>query len=166
MYLVNDFNTTVRKAFDEIDPHWEDYKGLVVCGTHSPDIVKTEETIEKLQWARETGFPTLGICFGYQLMAIEYARNVLKQPLATSEEFGTTGDFVVVKLPQLHVGLHNGQTYWHNYEVLEGLRDKMYHSKDPFYYGVQYHPEYQSSKDKPHSLLVEFLDYAKRYSKI
>ena len=43
--------------------------------------------INALAWARETGTPALGLCLGMQLMVIEYARNVLKIPTATSTEF-------------------------------------------------------------------------------
>lgn len=162
MFVINDFNTSVRKAFDEIDPKWQSYEGLVVCGTHTPTKDEVWNTIQNLHQARLSGIPTLGICFGYQLMAIEYARNVLHQSDATSEEFDDEGEFVVYRLPELHVGLHGGETYWNNYAVREGLQKIMYQSGDPFYKGVQYHPEYQSSKDNPHPLLVEFLQACRK----
>ena len=37
---------------------------------------------------------------------------------ATSEEFGQ-GVFVVKKRPELKVGLHDGESWWSNYEVIE-----------------------------------------------
>ncbi len=40
-----------------------------------------------LRWAREHQVPTLGICLGLQCMVIEYARNVLGLPEASSTEF-------------------------------------------------------------------------------
>ena len=109
MEILNDFNTTVKKALEEIDPNYQDYPGLVICGTHSPHDV--EQMIEKIREAREYGTPFLGICFGHQLAAIEYARNVLGIKDATSEEFGK-GNFVVYKLPQLNVGLHNSFNFF------------------------------------------------------
>lgn len=175
MELLNDFQTSVRKAFDEIDPHWESYDGLVICGTHSPHDQDWEKQLEKIKEARETNKPTLGICFGLQLMAIEYARNVLGIKDAVSEEFNQKGQFVVVKLPTLNVGLLDGESWWNNYAVLGGVFSvdnkwdvEYWHvgsdyakratlDNHPHFRGVQFHPEYQSSKEKPHPLLVNFL---------
>jgi len=153
MQLRNDFTTSVERALSEIDPLWREYPGLVVCGTHSPHDV--EEMIGEIAKARVDGTPFLGICFGHQLAAIEYARNVLGIPEATSEEFGE-GHIVVKKLPQLNVGLKDGESFWNNYEVV--IKTK----HPPHFFTCQFHPEYQSSKDKPHPLLVQFLDYAKK----
>lgn len=163
MELLNDFNTTIRKAFDEIDPNWEKYEGLVICGTHTPK--DWEEQIDKIKQARERDIPTLGICFGHQLMAVEFARNILRIEGATSEEFATEPPFVVVKRKDLKVGLHGGETYWNWYEVRDDILDAMikWKRENPFnfYESVQYHPEYQSSKDNPHPLLVRFLKVCK-----
>lgn len=109
--------------------------------------------ISKIKEAKNKKAPFLGICFGHQLAAIEWARaNGI--PDATSEEFGE-GTFVVKKLPELKVGLFDGESYWHNYDVTIEW-EKPYN-----FYTTQSHPEYQSSKDKPHPLLVKFLDHAK-----
>jgi len=43
--------------------------------------------IGALRWAREHQVPTLGLCLGLQSMVIEYARNVLGMPDASSTEF-------------------------------------------------------------------------------
>lgn len=166
MKILNDFSTSVRKALSEIDENYESYPGLVVCGTHSPHDV--EEMIEEIWRAREDGMPFLGICFGHQLAAIEYARNVLNKPYATSEEFVHLhmakpgyADFIVKgRKDGLKVGLHDGETYWNHYEVVEGF-DSLW-KKPPHFITCQYHPEYQSSKDKPHPLLVEFLNICRK----
>ena len=152
MEILNDFSTSVKKAFDEIDPNWKDYDGLVICGTHSPH--DTEALIEKIFVARETGRQTLLICFGHQLGAIQWARqNGIKD--ATSEEFGK-GTFVVKKRPELKVGLHEGESWWSNYDVaIDWEIPKNFIS-------VPYHPEYQSSEGKPHPILVEFLNRCRR----
>lgn len=158
MEIVNDFQTSVRKALSEIDPEWWSYDGLIVCGTHAPHDM--ELLLKRIRLARETERPFLGICFGHQLAAIEYARNVLGQLDATSEEWGK-GDFVVHKRPGgLKVGLHEGETWWNNYEVVPGFESMWI--KPSHFITVQYHPEYQSSKDKPHPVLTKFIELCKR----
>lgn len=169
MEIVGDFQTSVRRALEEIDPNYLAYPGLVVCGTHSPESMDIEDTLEKIKEVRERGLPFLGICFGHQLAAIEYARNVMGIPNATSEEFGPTdGDFLVYKLPRLKVGLHHsgdsflrskGESYWNNYEVQPEFIEIW--KKDKHFISVQYHPEYQSSSGNPHPLLALFIDICK-----
>ena len=163
MILLNDFSTSVRKALDEIDPAWPTYEGLIVCGTHSPH--DTEDIILAIETARKLHKPILGICAGLQLMAIEYARNVLGIEDATSEEFGK-GTFVVKKLPSLNVGLKDGESYWNNYvvrqDILEKMRNKLF---SPRCVGVQFHPEYGSSIKKPHPILLNFINECKNYAK-
>ena len=155
MELLNDFTVSVEKALEEINSNWRNYDGLIIAGTHSPHDV--EMMIDKIREARETGRPFLGICFGHQLAAIEYARNVLRIKDATSEEFGQ-GTFVVNKLPELKVGLKDGESYWNNYEVdLPGWE------KPKNFITVQFHPEYQSSKERPHPILKEFLKCSKEF---
>ncbi len=46
-----------------------------------------EGKLGALRWSRENRVPTLGICLGLQTMVIEYARNVLGLPGASSSEF-------------------------------------------------------------------------------
>lgn len=91
-------------------------------------------------------------------MAIEYARNVLGHPNATSEELEEEGDFVVVKLPKLQVGLHKGESYWNNYALVDGFAEQMERMFTSSYFGVQFHPEYQSIIDRPHPVLIKFLE--------
>lgn len=157
MKILNSFNTTVEKALGEIDPRWKEYDGLIICGTHTPANV--EQMLILIREARETGLPFLGICAGYQLAAIEYARGVLNIKDATSEEWSTTGTFVVKKRPEMKVGLHEGETWWSNFDVDPKFAPPM----PPNFFCVPFHPEYQSAKDRPHPLLVDFLKFAKDY---
>lgn len=152
MEILNDFRTSVAKALGEIDPGWMDCVGLVVCGTHAPHDV--EYMIDKIQHARENKIPALLICFGYQLGCIEYARNVLGIKDATSEEFGS-GTFVVKRRPELKVGLHEGESWWSNYEA------ETWPIPEHFV-AVPFHPEYQSTKHHPHPLLVKFIDLCRK----
>lgn len=154
MKVLNDFKTSVSRALSEINPRWRDLPGLIICGTHAPH--DTEQMIEEIAEARESGLPTLLICHGYQLGAIEYARNVKGVKDATSEEFGT-GTFVVVKRQEMKVGLHQGESWWSNYTVIT-------HPEFPQnFFVAPFHPEYISRKGKPHPLLVKFLSACKKY---
>lgn len=155
MIVLNDFDTSVRRALTEIDSKWESYEGLIICGTHSPEKHDIEHQINEIRKAREDGTPFLGICFGHQLTAVEYARNVRGIKDACSQEWGN-GTAVVKKLPKLKVGLHNGESYWHNYEVAIRF------DSPPNFFTTQAHPEYQSTKKKPHPLLVSFIRYANK----
>lgn len=158
MLVLNSFHTTVEKALGEIDPKWRDYIGLVVCGTHTPQFV--DGMINAIREYREAGHPILGICFGHQLAAVEYARNVLGIENASSEEWGhPTDTFVVRKRDGLKVGLHDGETYWNNYEVDPEFEKRW--QKPENIITMQYHPEYQSSKSNPHPLLIKFIEHAK-----
>lgn len=62
-----------------------DVDGIVVPGGFG--IRGTEGKISAITFARERKIPYYGLCLGMQLAVIEYARNVLKIPQATSEEF-------------------------------------------------------------------------------
>lgn len=55
-----------------------------------------EWLIKSTQYARENNIPFLGICLGSQIMAIEFARNILHLPKATSEEWWNEWeDFII-----------------------------------------------------------------------
>ena len=156
MFILNDFNTSVRRALDEIDPNYESYNGLVICGTHNFHDV--EMMIGEIKKARENGTPALLICAGNQLAWIEWNRNVLGITDATSEEISKNGTFVVMKRPELKVGLHDGESWWSNY-YCAGAMDWVPPSN---FISVPFHPEYQSSKDKPHPLLTKFINLCKK----
>ena len=152
MLILNDFTTSVRRALSEIDPNWESYNGLIVAGTHNQQNV--DEIIDKIKYARDNKLPALLICAGYQLGAIQWARDN-GIPNATSEEFGQ-GTFVVKKRPELKVGIHEGENWWSNYEV-----SIAWDIPDNFV-AVPYHPEYSSTIDNPHPLLVKFINLCKK----
>ena len=63
-----------------------------------------EGKIEAIRFARENKVPFLGLCLGFQLGVVEYARNKLGITDATSEEFGE-GTHVIALLPEQE-GLH------------------------------------------------------------
>ncbi len=59
--------------------------GIIVPGGFGDRGAEGEIAAARL--ARETGLPYLGLCRGMQQMVIEFARNVLGEPEATSTEF-------------------------------------------------------------------------------
>jgi len=175
----SDFFTSVYKALEEIDPDFEKYTGLLCVGSHFP--AQIQEKIENIRRAREENVPFLGICFGMQLAAIEYARNVLGIVDATSEELAEGGTHVIKKMPELRVGVRlvcwdgscRMESHWHNYNFnkdferfykdnwemafMDGVLEVMKLKNHPFFVGIQFHPEYQSSRKMPHPLLKEFI---------
>src|SRR5690606_27689984 len=54
-----------------------------------------EGKIKAIEFARVKKIPFFGICLGLQLAIIEFARNVVGMPKATSEEFSIQGDSVI-----------------------------------------------------------------------
>jgi CTP synthase (UTP-ammonia lyase) len=58
-----------------------------------------EGVLNTIKWARETEFPLLGSCGGFQYMILEYARNVLGIANAAHEESDPeSGNFIISKL--------------------------------------------------------------------
>jgi CTP synthase (UTP-ammonia lyase) len=55
-----------------------------------------ENKIEAIKFARENNIPFLGVCYGMQIMVIEYARNVLNISNATTEEIDYSKSFTHV----------------------------------------------------------------------
>lgn len=196
----SDFTTSLVKALKEIDLNWESYPGLIIAGSHTP--VNIEEKIQKIKEARWSKKPFLGICLGFQLMIIEYARTALGKFKANSTEIDPQTNYpIIVKLndppgynneivrrvgikPTMDLwGKQQMESFWHNYKmnneyISEYVQDwKFLQSYDPdlgeyvidfllykpmaekniFFGGCQYHPEYQSSKQKPHWILENFL---------
>lgn len=154
MQILNDFSVSVHRALQEIDPEYMKYDSLVICGTHAPH--DTEMMIDKIQEARETKRPFYGECFGHQLACIEWAKNGMGIADATSEEFGK-GTFVVVKRPKMKIGYIDGESWWSNYMVREDVEKNYLKHKPNNFFTAPFHPSYQSSKNKPHPLLVSFL---------
>jgi CTP synthase (UTP-ammonia lyase) len=137
------FNTSLAKALSDIDKNWKKLDGLIICGVWPGDykLDNEDELIEKIRQARESGRPYLGICYGHQLACREYARNVLK----------IDDSKVLEKMPELKVGVHDGESYWHRYKT-----NIIWRAPDNFI-TTQFHPEYQSYPDKPHPILLKFI---------
>lgn len=67
-----------------------------------------EGMILAIKWAREQNIPFLGICLGFQLAVVEWARHVLNLPGSRSTEFVTDPvDPIIIFMPEIsrtHMG--------------------------------------------------------------
>ena len=66
-----------------------------------------EGKIRAIEVARTMGIPYLGICFGFQLAAVEHARHVLNRPKANTTEIDAATPDPVVCLLEQQQGLHD-----------------------------------------------------------
>ena len=187
-----DFTVNIWRAFNEIDPNWKNYKGLVIGGTHSPERKDVEMKIERIKEARENNIPFLGICAGFEWCILEYARNVLGLKEADTQELNPNTPIPIIeKMPELRVGQKQVilygqftvQSFWHNYKMNlkylplfakdwiwsvnqgEEIVDYMIYKPHWFFFISQFHPEYQSSKNNPHIILKDFLEAAKIWTR-
>ncbi|XP_035219633.1 CTP synthase 1-like, partial [Stegodyphus dumicola] len=82
--------------------------GIIVPGGFGTNGI--EGKISAIKWARESKKPFLGICLGFQLAVVEFARNVLGWEDAHTIE--TTGDKtkrnVVIEMEEHHTGIMGG----------------------------------------------------------
>ncbi len=155
-----------------------------------------------IETARREGIPFLGVCYGFQMAAVEFARTVLGLPEAnTTEVDPSTKDPVVCLLEEqksltelggtMRLGaqrvvvrpdsalarLYGRTELWerhrHRYEInpkyldrfaaaglavaataVDGRVEAFELAGHPFFFGVQYHPEFLSRPESPHPLYL------------
>ena len=186
------------------------YDGIVVPGGFGSRGV--EGIIAAVRFARERKVPYLGLCYGMQLAAVEFARNACGITDAhTAEVVADTKSPVIHVMPDqakkmlkreyggtmrlgawectLLPGTKSREAYGtdtiserhrHRYEFNNEYREKLAACgltvagtspdgalveiielrQHPFFVGVQFHPEFQSSPLKPHPLFQAFVDAA------
>ena len=74
----------------------KEYDGILVPGGFGETGI--EGKIKAIQYAREHKIPYFGLCYGMQLMLIEYARNVLKLPRAHTTEIDADATHPVIDI--------------------------------------------------------------------
>jgi CTP synthase len=165
-----------------------------------------EGMILAAQYARVHKKPYFGICLGFQVAVIEYARNVLGYQNADSREFNENSSHLVIDfMPGQNDEIDKGGTlrlgsypcrilpgtmmekcygvemiderHRHRYEVNNAFRDELAANglivsgtspdgqlvetmeipENPFFVGVQYHPEFRSRPNKAHPLFKGLL---------
>jgi CTP synthase len=143
----------------------------------------SEGKIAAARYARENKVPFFGICLGLQIATIEYARNAANLPRATSAEFDSNSPCTVIDImeTQRSVNRKGGSMRLGAYpcalEVNNTFRDQLEKSglvvsgtspdgtlveiielaDHPWFIGVQFHPEFQSTPKNPHPLFRGFV---------
>jgi CTP synthase len=79
-----------------VERRLEGCHGIIVPGGFG--VRGTEGKIECIRFARERKVPYLGLCLGFQMAVIEYARNVCGIPDANSSEFDPTCNRCVIDI--------------------------------------------------------------------
>jgi len=92
----------------------------------------SEGKIMAAGWARENEIPYLGVCFGFQLATVEFARNVLGLKGANSSELDSDGKYSVVDILPEQEGVKDmGATMRlgaHKVKVKPGIAKELYGS--------------------------------------
>jgi CTP synthase len=89
-------STDIENGYIDIEKELTDINGALIL----PGFGKrgTEGKVRAIKYLREHNIPTLGICFGFQLMVIEIARNVIGLSDANSSELDPSTPHPVIDL--------------------------------------------------------------------
>lgn len=136
----------IKEKLDDVD-------GLIVPGGFGTRGV--EGKINAIKVARESDIPFLGICYGFQLAVIEFARNVCGLEAHTTEVKKDAKDPVVFLLPQQLQMEYVGATMrlgGRDVEVVPGTLAHKYYGKDSarerFRHRYEINPEYIEQFEK------------------
>jgi len=92
--IENDWIDTTKMAPEDAPNVLADFDAVIVPGGFGHR--GTESKIACVQHCRDNGLPYLGICLGFQMAVIEFARNVCGVQQAVSSEFQTDGGEAVI----------------------------------------------------------------------
>ncbi len=91
-----DWIDTTQLDTDRVGPTLEHYDGVIVPGGFGHR--GTESKIACVQYCREKQMPYLGICLGFQMAVVDYARNVVGLSEAGSSEFDPNSAHPVIDI--------------------------------------------------------------------
>lgn len=125
--------------------------GMIVPGGFGKRGI--EGKVAAARYARTKKVPYLGLCLGSQIMAIEFARDLLKDPQITSEEFDEEGKldrskYVVHFLPGQHKDKEKGGTLRlgaYDCKLIPGSKAQKAYGKD--YISERHRHRYEFNND-------------------
>ncbi len=88
--------TEIEKGKKKAEEVLKEVNGLIVPGGYGKR--GAEGKIECIKYCRKKNIPFLGICYGFQMALIEFARNVLEKKNSHTEEINPKADDLVVCL--------------------------------------------------------------------
>ena len=91
---------------DNIVNNLKNINGIIIPGGFGNRGI--EGKILAIKYARENNIPFLGICLGFQLAIIEYARNILGIKNAVSEEFDNEGEKLIIFMSNIKKEIFGG----------------------------------------------------------
>lgn len=171
-------------SYEDIKPNFridDDVNALVLTGSRArivskEDVAKFKEVIKLI---RRINLPTLGICFGHQLMALAHGARVAscKKPVMNRFEMVR-----VLEADELFLGYKIGEKIplaesHYDYIRRKGLNESGFrlladstsceveaikHRSKPFY-GVQFHPEKTKIKGEEHKDGIKVIKNFYRY---
>lgn len=117
---------------DNVAEQLKGMQGYVICPGFGDRGIEGKITAAK--YLRENNLPTLGICLGMQIMAIEFARNVLGYSDAQSAEFSKTTKHPIIDIMEEQKNLvYVGNTMrlgGYECELLENSKARMAYGKE------------------------------------
>jgi len=90
---------------ENTDPVLKGLNGIIVPGGFGQRGISGK--ILAIQYARKNKIPFLGICFGMQMAALEFARNVCGLKNASSKEFSDKSSDMVIHTMENQIGIKN-----------------------------------------------------------
>ncbi len=96
-------NTEKVEKTENPEKKFSNINGLIVPGGFGSR--GTEGKIQAIKYARENNLPFLGICYGFQLMIVEFARNVLGYEDAHTAEVDPDSEHNVIDLLPTQEGI-------------------------------------------------------------
>ena len=136
--------------FDFIFEEAKDANGIIISGA---PILVTEENmdsyIESSQWIKTTNIPILGICFGHQLIGIQYGSIAKKmkedRDMQEIEVFESSPIFTrlprVIEMQEDHCEFISVPNHFKLLASSDNcFHEAMEHEHKPIY-GIQFHPE-------------------------